>query len=66
MSVAPFRLLQLFLIPTKLKGLAGDRLAFLRYLHLHELEGAARLGFRGTQKNNGKKAEKSPQLRKLG
>jgi hypothetical protein len=31
-----------------MKGLAGDLLAFLRYLRLHELECAARLGFRGT------------------
>src|ERR1017187_10321494 len=47
--VAPFRLLELLLIHTKLEGLARDLLAFLRYLHLHELEWAARLRFRGTQ-----------------
>src|ERR1700680_1979394 len=48
-SVAPFRLLEFFLIHTKLESLPCYLLAFLRYLHLHEMESAARLGFRGTQ-----------------
>src|SRR5712671_7190802 len=38
MSVAPFRLLEFFLIYTKLEGLARDLLTFLWYLHLHELK----------------------------
>ncbi len=49
MSVAPFRLLQLFLIHTKLKGLPRDLLAFPGYFHLHERECPARLRFRGAQ-----------------
>src|ERR1700680_4671695 len=48
-SVTPFRLLEFFLIYTKLEGLARDLLAFLWYLHLHEPECAARLSFRGAQ-----------------
>ena len=42
MSVTPLRLLQFFLIYTKLEDRARDLLAFLWYLHLHELESAAR------------------------
>src|SRR5882724_10316778 len=49
MSVTPFRLLEFFLIQTKLERLPRDLLAFLWYLHLHELKRAARCCFRGTQ-----------------
>src|SRR5713101_7909320 len=49
MSVTPFRLLEFFLIYTKLEGLARDLLAFLWYLHLHEPESAARCCFRSAQ-----------------
>ena len=49
MSVAPFRLLEFFLIHTKLKSLPRALLAFPGYLHLHELKCAARCCFRGAQ-----------------
>src|SRR5258708_14757622 len=49
MSVAPLRLLEFFLIDTKLESLPRDLLAFPGYLHLHELESAARCCFRGAQ-----------------
>src|SRR6267143_1129027 len=37
-SVVPFRLLQLFLVHTKLEGLPRDLLAFPRHLQVHERE----------------------------
>ena len=47
--VMPFRLLELFLVHTKLERFGRDLLAFPGYLHLHEMERSARFGFRGAQ-----------------
>jgi hypothetical protein len=43
--VTPFRLLQLFLIHTKLEGLPRDLLPFPGYLQVYERERAARCDF---------------------